>query len=149
MLALTDTEIEQKLLARDSLALGAVQFSAAMYKKLLHEHPNQPLSIYIAAAKSLRYAKEYKASSQYYFAAKRIAKSVADKEKYFKEGVAVLEEAGSAARALKAANDQIGQLKINVSLAMYLAQVALRANQPADAQRYLSYVLYQKKGNST
>jgi hypothetical protein len=148
LLVLTDTEVEQKLLAKDSLALGAEKFSANIYKKLLKQHPDQPIAIYLSAAQATRYSKDYQTSSQYYFKAQQLAKNSADKVKYFISGVSVLEESGDAKKALQAAIDNFNKLPVNKDLSMYIAEVALRANKPAVAQTYLRKVLYQSEENN-
>lgn len=148
LLPYTNTELEYKLLAEDSLGLGAPEFNTLIYQKLFKAYPNQPMNVYIRAAQAARYSRAYTQSSRYYFQLQAMEKGEVKKENYFMQAVAVLEESGNAKVALQAAVKNFKGLTVNRKLALFMAKISLRANDPKVAQHYLVQVLYKQEPKS-
>lgn len=147
LLFLTDTEQEYKLMATDSMSLGIPDFSTQIFKKLFNKYPNQSVTVYVKAARAALYGENYVLSSNYFFKAQALEKSINKKLEYFMAGVSSLEAMGDAKKALLAAQKNIKQLPHSRKLMVFLTKIALRANNTAQAQVYLLQVIYKRKPN--
>ena len=136
------------ILANNAIALDEPKLAADAYKKLFALHPNQPLNTYIQAAKTALGAGEYELSGNYFFTAQQRAKSKLIKQSAFFQGVSAIEAGQNTKEALDTAIKHSQGLPETRRFLLFMAKLALRANQVQISEKYILRALYQPTGNA-
>ncbi len=136
---------ELKTLATDSEALGLSDLAVKYDNIIETRHPNQSEQWYVSASRRAIMVSNYYSSAKNYFNAANHAREIAQKRSYFLEGVKALEASGDAKVALKIADENIGGLYFDIPSLESMAQLALRANETAIADRYITRAMHLYK----
>ena len=88
---------------------------------------------------------EYALAANFYFAAQGKAKDIDEKRELFLRGVSTLQSGNLLREALQAADAHIGDLKDDEQTLTRLTRLALAANDPARAQRYIKQLMHMSK----
>jgi len=128
-------------LANDALAFDKPQTAITLYKSSLKSGKNQSVSFYETSAKAALFVSDYKTSAQFYLLAMQNSDTIEQKRFYFMKAVDSLKASGNPASALELAKNNIGNLAKDKSILIYLAKVAIGANQPKIAEYYITQAL--------
>jgi Flp pilus assembly protein TadD len=123
--------------ARQASSLGDARLARDLYARLIASGETAaPQWLEEASAIELG-AGNYGAAADLLFALQARASSRADKREYFRRAVSTLQSGNRPQEALRAAEQHIGELDGDEQTLQFLARVALAANDPARALRYV------------
>ena len=132
---------EITILADDALANDNSQLAVDLYKKA-ETLPNQKtIAFYEQAAKAALFAKSYQDSANFYLEAMGESTTLPQKKLFFMKAVDSIQEAGSASVALGFARKHVAGLEHDQDVLIYLAQLALSANDTQGAEGYIKEAL--------
>lgn len=134
---LNDGQIEQ--VASDALGIGALHSADILLTQAIKKYPLSSVALYQQAARVKLYLEQYNDSAKLLFTA--MNRSSNNKAKLFIQAVKTIEYGGNAKYALEQALSHITSITSTKQANIYMARLALRANQPAVAEKYIMKVL--------
>ena len=144
--SLTTTQILD--LAESALAVKEIALVKAIYPKLDSVKHELSVGEYVQAAKLALAVGEYEQSSNYFFKAQTLSPELSLKREYFRLGVNALQQGNMVQHALEKAEEKVVGLPLDRETSMMLVRLALAANQPNVAEKYIQRILKLQKVNT-
>lgn len=130
----TPSENENKILAKDALAMNQTPLALFFFERVVQANPNQPMAFYVEMAKTASWAKQCERSADLYFIAQHKAKQLDDIRYLFFSALNALLACNKPKQALELGLQHIDGLSEDSDTYKKLTQVALLANEPAQAR---------------
>lgn len=125
-----------KRLAQDNLAFGRPEVSLAIYNKLLNDNLLTSAADLADGGNIAMQNNAQRDSSKFYWAAYHAATTINDKKNYALQAIKALWAGNYVNDAVELANQLPSNLLHDREILLYLARLALAANQPKIAERY-------------
>ena len=129
-------------LSIDALSLDLPELASQFNLQISREYPHQTKAWYANAGKVALMAEHYKQSARYYFIAQKLSKDIEEERQYYIAAIKSLLARGDTNYALEQAEAQLGLLSADQYTLELLAQLAIKANHPAVAQKYVNKALW-------
>ena len=129
------------ILAGDSLAIKNPQMALYYYEKAIAQNPNEDAHFYANVAQTALWAEQCVKSAEYYFVAEEKSTILLDKRYFFILALKLLFDCKQYELALSSVEKHIDGL-INDDLTYHLlTRLAIRANEPKEAQKFVLKLL--------
>jgi len=132
------------VLANDAIALGKPDMALLLYQRMLNVDLDENVRVYVKAAKFALSQGDYRLSSELYFIAKNEATTVEDKRMYLIAGLKSLQSGDLLVEAVNAAEKHVGDLSDDRATLIFLTKLALAANKPELAEKYVKKAITTK-----
>lgn len=137
-----DLPIEQaQQLAQQALALNQANLAVNFYKRIIAVDPHQSPEFLATAAKVALSASDYASSGEFYLLAMQNSTNLEQKRTYYAAAVDSVAEAGKPAATMDFAEKNLDGLADDSKTLIFLAEVALKADQQQYAEKYIKQAL--------
>ncbi len=138
------TSEQLMILAEDAMNNNEPKFGISLFQRAVKLPSEGNPDIYAKGGKlALGYA-HYKLSAQLFFIAQRLSFTLVEKREYFIEGLKILQSGNLLNEAMKAAEENVGNLSQDRRTLLFLTQLALASNRANIAEKYMRSVLKLK-----
>ncbi len=135
-------------LAQDALALGEVKTALILYKTAAKFPGHNSPEFFAQAGKTALFISDYQDSAEFYLLAMQKSTSIDDQRNYFIAALKSLMAGAKFNDALKFSEKNINGLAKDPTTLIFLAKMALSADKPDVAQRYIKRVLQFKSSET-
>lgn len=124
-----------------ALLLEMPAIANAAYGKIISISPQYGAADYAKFAKKALGVGNYVAAANLYFMAQKAAKTLVEQREYYMSGVSTLQSGNMLEQAIIAAEANIGNLKNDKEVLLFITNLALAANKAGIAQKYITKVV--------
>jgi hypothetical protein len=134
---------QHRQLTRQAFALGAHSQGLNLLRQLAarEQAPGQASLLYERAAREALAVSRHELSAEFYMLARKDAPNPESARTYFVLAVTAMRASGDARKALALAEQELGELKGDVSVIEMMVHLARAAGRPDIAQRYVKQLL--------
>lgn len=137
-----DLSVDQaKNLAQDALSIDKADIAVALYKRIIAAAPNQSPEFFANAGKVALFASDYQSSGEFYLLAMQGSDNLPKKRDYYKAALNSLLAGGKPAMVMEFAEKNIDGLAQDQLTLLFLAKMAMNANEGDFAQKYIKQAL--------
>lgn len=135
------TAEEAKSFARDALSIDNAALAVTFYDLAIKSDPSQTSEFFANAGKVALYANDYQNSAKFYILAMTHSDNFNQKRDYYIAAMNSIMASGQSATVMTFAEKNIDGLANDQQTLLFLAKMALRANDSKAAQNYIKQAL--------